>query len=159
MSGGITSKPWLRWTLVVIVVASLLALTVLPWYMWGKPETNSESRQKAQELYDLATQSGMNVPSVDTLEQIYGTDGGYAAETAEGYLRESALLYTNVNTGEVLQRPTIAQAKYLGYSLLVMKVYRPDFYWDKALPFISDLKVQHEDEYPTWLKDDLAQLK
>lgn len=158
MSEGIMGKPWLRWTLVVIVVVSLLALTVVPWYLWGKPETNSESRQRAQELYGLATESGMNVPPVDTLEQIYGTDGGYGVQVAESYLRESVLLHTDASTGEIVHRPSLAQARYIGYSLLVLRVYNPELYWDKVLPFIKGLKVEDESEYPAWLKDDLAQL-
>lgn len=165
MSGGITSKPWIRWTLVVIVVASLLALTVLPWYLWGKPEVEDTAQQKAQDVFDLARQSDLllNVTDeaafVDNLAQVYGEDGGYAVRVAESDLREAALLYTNVNTGEVLQRPTIAQAKYILYSLIVMKIYRPDLYEEKILPFIKNLKIQDDSKFPDWLKDDLAQLE
>jgi hypothetical protein len=155
---GITSARWFRWTLVVVLVTMLLAATMVPWYLWGKPKTDATSQQKAQELYGLATQSGMNVPSVNTLEQIYGTDGGYGAEVAQSSLREASLLYTNSSTGEIVKRPSLAQAKYIAYSVLVLKVYRPDLYWDTVLPYIKGLKVQDESKYPDWLKEDLAQL-
>ncbi len=152
-------RPWVKWTIVVIVIASMLALSILPWYLWAKPDVNTESQQKAQQLHDLAVESGMNVPDVDTLEQIYGTDGGYAAQVAQGYLQEAALVYTSASTGEVLIRPSLAQAKHLGYSMLVMKVYQPDFYWDNVLPFVRDLNVQNEEDFPEWLKEDLAQVQ
>ena len=151
-------KLWVKWTLVVIVIVALLGLSILPWYYWGKPDVNAESQQKAQELHDLAVQNGLNVPSVDTLEQIYGSDGGYGVQVASGFLKESALLYTNSSTGEIVDRPTLAEAKHIAYSLLVMKVYAPDVYWNDILPYIKDLKIQNEDELPDWLRQDLDQV-
>ena len=158
MSEGIMGKRWFKWTLAVVIIVAVLVLAAVVWHLWGKPDVNSESRLKAEELYNMAVAEGLNVPPVDTLERIYGTDGGYGIEIADSSLREASLLYTNAGTGEIVKRPSIAEARLIEFQLMVLKVYRPALYWDKVLPYIKTLKFRDESKVPEWLRKDLAQV-
>jgi hypothetical protein len=162
MSGSIMEKKWLRWTVSIVVILSMLGLSVGIWYWIGKPEVNDEAEEKAQELFDLAREAGLlqqvedEAAFVEDLAQVFGDDGGYAVEVVEGNLAEAASTYDQARTGEVTQRPIIAEPKFIEFQLLVIKVYRPELYEDKVLPYIRDMEF--EGDLPTWLQEDLAQL-
>ena len=159
MSKGIMRSAWPRWTLAIVVIVSMLGLSVGIWYWSGKPEVDEEAEQRAQELFDLARGAGMlqqvedEAAFVNDMAQIYGNDGGYGVELARGTLAEAALTYDLARTGEVTSRPIIAEPRFIEFQLLVMKVYSPDVYRDKILPFIRDMKL--EGELPAWLQEDL----
>jgi hypothetical protein len=159
MSGSIMEKKWLRWTVSIVVILSMLGLSVGIWYWTGKPDVNEEAEEKAQELFDLARDAGLlqqvedEAAFVDDLAQVFGDDGGYAVEIVEGNLAEATLTYDQARTGEVTQRPIIAEPGFIEFQLLVIKVYRPDLYVDKVLPYIRDMDF--EGELPAWLQEDL----
>jgi hypothetical protein len=161
MSNGIMHSAWFKRTLAVIVIVSMLGISIGVWYWSGKPEVDEVAVQKAQELFDLARDAGLlqevedEAAFVDDLAQVYGSDGGYGVEVAESSLAEAVLTYDLARTGEVAQRPIIADPKFIEFQLLVMKVYRPELYRDKVLPYIKGLKL--EGEIPAWLKADLEQ--
>ncbi|MEW6554068.1 MAG: hypothetical protein AB1384_07265 [Actinomycetota bacterium] len=162
MSGSIMKKKWFKWTVSVIVILSMLGLSVGVWYWIGKPKVNEEAQDKAQELFDLAREAGLlqevedEAAFVDDLAQVFGDDGGYAVEVVEGNLAEAVLSYDQARTGEVTQRPIIAEPEWIEFQLLVIKVYNPELYVDKVLPYIRDMDFQGE--LPAWLQEDLETL-
>jgi len=162
MSDGILSRKWFKWTAAIAIVVALLVISLVVWNAWGKPKVNDEAKRKAQELFDLAREAGLleqvkDEPAfVEDLAQVFGADGGYGVKGAEGALARAYLVYNLAETGEITQRSIIADPKSLEFQLLVMKVYRPDAYQDKILPYIRDLKF--EGEFPAWLQEDLQTL-
>ncbi len=159
MSGSIMEKKWLRWTVTIIVMLSMFGLSVGIWYWIGKPTVNDEAEERAQELFDLAREAGLlqqvedEAAFVEDLAQVFGDDGGYAVEVVEGNLAETAVTYDQARTGEVTQRPIIAEPRFIEFQLLVIKVYRPELYVDKVLPYIRNMDF--EGELPAWLQEDL----
>jgi predicted negative regulator of RcsB-dependent stress response len=162
MSGDIMRKRWFKWAVAVVIIVALMVVSVVVWDAWGKPEVNKEAENKAQELFDLAQDAGMlqqvddEAAFVEDMTQVYGDNGGYGVELAESALAKAYLVINLAETGEVTQRSIIANPKFLEFQLLVMKVYRPDAYRDKILPYIKGLKF--EGELPAWLQKDLQSL-
>ncbi|MHB8895958.1 MAG: hypothetical protein ACYC99_12400 [Candidatus Geothermincolia bacterium] len=116
------NKTWFRWVAAIVLILALMAVSVI---IWRRPIVNAISRKKAQELHDLATAKGFKVPSVETLANIYGTDGGATAATADSDIAR-ALLAMNINrSGEVNQRSSIIDRRLLEFEYLVLTVYRP----------------------------------
>ncbi|RJP34780.1 MAG: hypothetical protein C4536_02260 [Actinobacteria bacterium] len=157
MSGGIIHAKWFRWTLAAVIVLALMALSAVVWNAWGKPEVNTEAIRKAQKLYDLAVEYGMDVPedeakTVDLWAEIYGSDGGYGVEVAEGSLRSAALYFEFSQTGVVNQRPHIIDPDFLEFQVLVLKVYRPDLY-EEVLRYVGS-RDYYENKLPQWMLDD-----
>ncbi|OFW56541.1 MAG: hypothetical protein A2V52_07500 [Actinobacteria bacterium RBG_19FT_COMBO_54_7] len=147
---------WFRWSIAAVIILALLVLSIVVWNAIGKPKVDASAELKAKQLYDLATSAGLDVPSVETLVNIYGNDGGYGVEVAEGTLAKAVLTYNLARTGEVTQRPIIADPKFLQFQLLVIKVYRPTLYRDTVLPYIKGLNF--DQELPAWLQADLADI-
>ena len=120
-------RTWFKWVVAIVVLAALMGLAVL---VWRKPRVNASAQKKAQELYDKAKAKGFSMPpekeAVDAFKNLYGTDGGATADTADSDIAR-ALLALNVNrSGEVNQRPGIIDRRLLEFEWLVLQVYRPD---------------------------------
>jgi len=157
MNGGILHAAWFRWTLAIVIILALMALSLVVWNEWGKPKVSTEAIRKAQKLYDLAQQYGMHIPedeakTVDTWAEIYGEEGGYSIRVAESSLRAAALFFEFGQTGVVNQRPGIVDPDFLEFQVLLLKVYRPDLYED-VLRYVGS-REYYENKLPQWMLDD-----
>jgi hypothetical protein len=125
----------------VLGVAIVLILAGLAIVVWHKPIVNARAHKKAQELHDLVTAAGLNPPSVETLANIYGADGGATADTASGDIARALLALNIGRTGEVNQRSILIDPRLLEFEWLVLKVYRPDVA-AKYQKFVKSLKLE-----------------
>lgn len=119
-------RTWFKWVIGIVIIAVLAGLAVLVWH---KPLVNARARKKAQELYDKAKDKGFSMlpekDAVDAFKNLYGTDGGATADTADSDISRALLTLNVSRTGEVNQRPGIIDRRLLEFEWLVLQVYRP----------------------------------
>jgi hypothetical protein len=120
-------RTWFHWVVAIAVLAVLIGLSIVVWH---KPLVNATAQTKAQELYNKAKAQGFRMPpekeTLEDFKNLYGTDGGATADTAESDISR-ALMSLNIDrSGEVNQRPGIIDRRLLEFEWLVLQVYRPD---------------------------------
>ena len=125
---------------VSVALLAVLVLVALLTFRAGRQD--AEARDRAQELVDAMADAGAaQLPSVDRVAAVLGTDGGIACSDPASALGQAAIFagLANGATGPGY-RPTLADSRAVQAELLIVGVYCPEHLQD-VQAIVDDLDL------------------
>ena len=123
----------------VVIIVAIVALMALGVAMYPRARDTREARAKAQEYITALEAAGYAAPKEDVLVELYGSDGGQAAQdpaAALGRWQYAAQL----GTAGPASREVILDPRFVEAEEIFLSVYAPD-----QLPefrqFVATLKL------------------
>jgi len=115
------SNTWIWVVIIVAIVALMIAGVAL--YDYGKD--TREAHAKAQELIAELTAAGFKAPKEDVLVELFGTDGGAAAEHPGAALLKWEYA-ARLGTSGPASRAVILDPSFVEAEKIFLSVYAPD---------------------------------
>lgn len=130
-----------------VSIAVLAVLVLIALLSFRSAREDAEAQDKAQQLVDqMAAAGAAQLPSVDRVAAVLGTDGGVACSDPASALGKAAIFagLANGATGPGY-RPTISESRAVHAELLIVGVYCPEHLED-VQAIVDDLQLADPDD-------------